>query len=204
MLKNTRFFKSLALILLAIFIVSAAACSNNNTTNGNISDTTAENNYSSAANENINNNSTMDDVSLNTSNTLNSATDAVGSSDQSTNTDDGANDIKLDSQNDRVSLTLEDIESYMLEKGVLIGERIRMAAEYVGAIDGFKYEASATEIYEYDLESDEYKALAAGDQIELAGMPGFYVDAIAVNGKFVLMGEPSQDVINRFVSFVAE
>ena len=44
--------------------------------------------------------------------------------------------------------TLDDIESYLLDKGVLSGERVQMGAELIGAISGFKYKDSVGEIYE--------------------------------------------------------
>lgn len=98
--------------------------------------------------------------------------------------------------------TLEDIENYLLDKGLLSGERVRMGAELIGGIDGFKYKDSVGEIYEYDVNSEEYKKLANGEEIPLQGMEGFTIKAASVNGKFVLIGDDaSQELINAFNSF---
>lgn len=107
------------------------------------------------------------------------------------------------SENDQMSSekTLDNIESYMLNSGVLSGERTQMAADMVGGIDGFKYADSGVEIYEYDINSEEYIALSNGEEVELKGMNGFTVRSKAINGKFVLMGEPTQEAIDAFNSF---
>lgn len=97
--------------------------------------------------------------------------------------------------------TLEDVEKYMLDNGAVSGERTQMAAEMVGGIAGFKYSDSGVEIYEYDVNTEEYISLSNGEEIPLQGMDGFTVGAIAINGRFVLMGEPSQEAIDTFNSF---
>ncbi len=97
---------------------------------------------------------------------------------------------------------LEDIENYLLDKGLLSGERVRMGAELIGGIDGFKYKDSVGEIYEYDVNSEEYKKLANGEEIPLQGMEGFTIKAVSVNGKFILIGDDtSQELIDAFNSF---
>lgn len=97
--------------------------------------------------------------------------------------------------------TLSDIETFLQKKGVLLGDKMQMAAEMVGAIDGFKYADCKTEIYEFDINSEEYKKLSNGEEIPLKGMEGFFVKAISANGKFVLIGDPSQEIIDAFESF---
>lgn len=98
--------------------------------------------------------------------------------------------------------TLDDIESYLLDKGVLSGERVQMGAELIGAISGFKYKDSVGEIYEYDINSEEYQKLANGEEIPLQGMDGFTMKAISVNGKFALFGDDvPQELIDAFNSF---
>ncbi len=97
--------------------------------------------------------------------------------------------------------SIDDIEKYMLENDAVSGQRTQMAANMVGAIDGFKYGDSNVEIYEYDINSKNYKTLAKGKKIPLEGMDGFEVEAVSINGKFVLIGEPSKDAINIFDSF---
>lgn len=92
-----------------------------------------------------------------------------------------------------------DIEDYLLKKGVLSGERTEMAADMVGAISGFKY--GDAEIYEYDTSSEEYKELSSGNAIPLKGMEDYLISPLAVNGKYVLMGEASEDLIQAFKDF---
>lgn len=104
--------------------------------------------------------------------------------------------------NETSEKTIEDIENYLLDKGVLSGERVRMGAELIGGVDGFKYKDSAGEIYEYDVYSEEYKKLSNGEEIPLQGMEEFTVKAASINGKFVLIGDNiSQELIDAFNSF---
>lgn len=91
------------------------------------------------------------------------------------------------------------IEDYLLDKNLLSGDRVEMAADMVGAMSGFKY--GNAEIYEYDTSSDEYKELSSGNSIPLKGVDGYTVDALAINGKYVLMGEASDDLIKAFKDF---
>lgn len=91
------------------------------------------------------------------------------------------------------------MEDYLLKKGVLSGERTEMAADMVGAISGFKY--GDAEIYEYDTSSKEYKELSSGNAIPLKGMEDYLISPLAVNGKYVLMGEASEDLMQAFKNF---
>lgn len=93
-----------------------------------------------------------------------------------------------------------DIEKYLLDKGLLLGDRIEMAAEMVGAISGFKYDTA--EIYEYDTESEQYKSLASGASIGIDGFEGVTISAAVVNGKYVLIGDNlSEELITAFKEF---
>lgn len=93
-----------------------------------------------------------------------------------------------------------EIEQYLLDSGVLSGERIEMAADLVGAISGFKY--GNAEIYEYDVNSDQYKSLASGGSIGITGFDGFEISAAAVNDKYVLIGDNLPDqLITAFKEF---
>lgn len=103
---------------------------------------------------------------------------------------------KYRSQNQQNTSSIED---YLLDKNLLSGDRVEMAADMVGAISGFKY--GNAEIYEYDTSSDEYKELSSGNSIPLKGVDGYTVDALAINGKYVLMGEASDDLIKAFKDF---
>ena len=98
--------------------------------------------------------------------------------------------------------TLEDIENYLLDKGVLSGERVPKWAVLIGGIDGFMYKDSTGEIYEYDTNSEAYQKLANGEEISLEGMENFTLKAVSINGKFVLFGDDvSQELIDAFNSF---
>lgn len=113
----------------------------------------------------------------------------------------GDNENGDDLKNQNQEKTLDDVEQFLKEKNVLSGEKTKTAAEMIGAIDGFKYLESNTEIYVYDTDSEEYTKLSAGEEVPIKGMEGFFVKAVSVNGKFVLMGEPSQEIIDAFDSF---
>lgn len=127
--------------------------------------------------------------------------EAANSKTESTINNSESIDEETELESSSKEKTLSDIESYMQSSGILSGERTQMAADIVGAIDGFKYTDSGVEVYEYDINSEEYTALSNGEEIELKGMEGFTIGAIAINGKYVLMGEPSQEAIDVFSSF---
>ena len=91
------------------------------------------------------------------------------------------------------------MEDYLLDKNLLSGERVEMAADMVGALSGFKY--GDTEIYEYDTSSEEYQELSSGNSIPLKGVDGYTVGTLAINGKYVLMGEASDDLVKAFKDF---
>lgn len=111
-------------------------------------------------------------------------------------------DSESNKQAKKQEKTIDEIEKYLLQKNVLSGERIEMDAKLIGGISGFKYKDSSGEIYEYDINSKEYKKLANGGKIPIQGMDGFDVEAISINGKFVLIGEDvPQKLIDAFNSF---
>lgn len=91
------------------------------------------------------------------------------------------------------------MEDYLLDKNLLSGDRVEMSADMVGALSGFKY--GDAEIYEYDTSSEEYQELSSGNAIPLDGMEDITVDALAINGKYVLMGEASDELIKAFKEF---
>ena len=99
--------------------------------------------------------------------------------------------------------TLADLETYLLNQGVLTGEKTETAASMIGATSGFKYADSNAEFYEYDENSDAYKTLSSGGSVEIEGMSGYAVSATAINGKYVLIssGDVSQELIDAFNSF---
>ena len=97
--------------------------------------------------------------------------------------------------------TLEDMESWLLEEGVLSGERTEADAELMRAEDGVKYADSNVEIYEYDIYSDTYNNLKSGASVGFDNAGPF--SAKAVNGKYVLIatGEVSQELVDAFKNF---
>lgn len=119
------------------------------------------------------------------------------------NEDNGDNDNKNDVSTEESSLT--DLEEYLLSVGVLSGERTETAASMIGALSGFKYADSYVEIYEYDVNSEEYKKLSSGESVELDGMAGVSIKATAINGKYVLIASYensiSQDAVDAFTSY---
>lgn len=123
----------------------------------------------------------------------------------SESTQNESNDTAEDASDQTGDPSLDDLESYLLDKGALTGEKTQTSAEMIGAISGFKYADANAEIYEYDENSDDYKTLSGGGSIEIEGMSGYTVSSTAINGKFVLMasssGEISQELIDAFNSF---
>ena len=97
--------------------------------------------------------------------------------------------------------TLEDMESWLLEEGVLSGERTEADAELMRAEDGVKYADSNVEIYEYDINSDTYNNLKSGASVGFDNAGPF--SAKAVNGKYVLIatGEVSEELVDAFKDF---
>lgn len=101
-------------------------------------------------------------------------------------------------------LSLDGLESTLLEKGLLKGEKTPVAAEMIGAKAGFKYADSETEVYEYDTSSEQYKKFTDGEEVELEGMEGFSIKSSAINGKFVLIfsnDSSNDDILNAFNSY---
>ena len=94
------------------------------------------------------------------------------------------------------------MEDYLLSEGVLEGERTEMAASIVGAETGFKY--GTAEIYQYDPESDAYKALEAGEGVTVEGF-NMTMKPKAVNAGYALFssasGEVSQELIDAFNAY---
>lgn len=124
----------------------------------------------------------------------------VDNLDSKSNTDSSTQDIVLDS-----SSALNDLEQYLLNQGVLSGNRTDVFAQMIGAKSGMKYKDSGVEIYEYSPDTEEYKELAKGNSIGVEGFEGVEITAKAINGNFVLIETQdktaSQDLINAFESY---
>lgn len=96
---------------------------------------------------------------------------------------------------------LADLEAFLLDKGVLLGDRVQKMGSMVGAIDGFGYDNC--EIYFYDTGSEAYQKVENGEEIFIEGMEslgGIKFDA--VNGSFVLFLKGSDSgLVEAFNSF---
>lgn len=99
-------------------------------------------------------------------------------------------------------LSLSDVEKSLTS--YLTGERTEMVASFIGAEQGFKYSSDGLhiEIYEYDVNSDEYKELCNNGYVEIEGFDGVTMNSSAINGKFVLFIEEypgdKAELINAF------
>lgn len=120
--------------------------------------------------------------------------------DSKPNADSSSQEIVLDS-----SSALSDLEQYLLNQGVLSGNRTDVFAQMIGAKSGMKYKDSGVEIYEYSPDTEEYKELTKGNPISIEGFEGVEITAKAINGNFVLIETQdktaSQDLINAFESY---
>ena len=118
----------------------------------------------------------------------------VSQSEESSVTDESSQE---EAQTESMSM-----ENYLLSEGVLEGERTEMAASIVGAETGFKY--GTAEIYQYDPESDAYKALEAGEGVTVEGF-NMTMQPEAVNAGYALFasasGEVSQELIDAFNAY---
>lgn len=95
---------------------------------------------------------------------------------------------------------LSDVENYFIEKGLVTGEKTLVEASMIGALNGFKYVDSDVEVYEYDLDSEQYKGLVENNTVEVEGF-GMEIIASAINGKYVLFcenAENKEEIINNF------
>lgn len=108
-------------------------------------------------------------------------------------------DDTTEQTNAETALTLQGLEEYLLDKGVLSGEKKPVAAEMIGAVSGFKYADSNAEFYEYDVDSEKYKQLKAGESVEIEGMTGFTITATSINGKFVLISSGNENVSQELI-----
>lgn len=108
-----------------------------------------------------------------------------------------------ENENVKVETSLESLEKYLLEKGLLTGSKTQTAAEMIGAKAGFKYPDSNAEFYEYDTNSDAYKTLVSGGSVEIEGMSGYSISAKAINEQYVLISSEnlSQELIDAFNSY---
>lgn len=94
-----------------------------------------------------------------------------------------------------------DMESYLIEKNLLSGDRVEMASDMVGAVSGFKY--GDAEIYKYDMEAESYKDLIKENKITLKDF-GVDLVPLAINEGYVLFGKAPEELIAAFKEFKGE
>lgn len=90
--------------------------------------------------------------------------------------------------------SLDNLSAYLVEKGVVTGEKTDTMYQMIDAIGGFKYLDSDVEVYKYDTNSDVYKTIV--ETGEYSGMK-----FVAINDQFVLLmtnNTDGQDVIQAF------
>lgn len=175
-MKNTK-----TMLILCVMMLALCSCSNKN-------------------NESVSNNtsSPTDIVATNitTTNPTEEPTEPPTAEPTATPTKKTAKKKKTQKYDD----TLDGIEKYFSDKELLTGERTKKEASMIGGIDGFAYAESDIEIYEYDINSEEYKSLSNGEGVPIEGMENYSVTADAINGKFILLSD-SQKIINAFNNF---
>lgn len=103
-------------------------------------------------------------------------------------------------QKNKYDDSLEGIEKYFSDKKLLSGKRTRKEASMIGGIDGFAYLDSDIEIYEYDINSQEYNMFKNGEAVPIKGMESFTIKADAINGKFILLSD-NKKIIKAFNNF---
>ena len=73
-----------------------------------------------------------------------------------------------------------DLQTYLLDEGVITGTPDDCLYQLIGAKDGIKYPDTDIELYEYDMTSTEYQTIVS--TMEINGIP-----VAAVNGPYVLI-----------------
>jgi hypothetical protein len=167
--------KKLLMTLLSICFIVLCSCSKNNTT--------------SVTNTNTVDESTNENVNTDESNKIEEA-ETTDSNDTTSNNDSEVTTVQ----------SLDDVENYLKSAGVLTGEKTEMAAEMVGAVNGFKYLDNSVEVYEFDIESEAYKKVLETNEMDLTDF-GTTIPVNAINGKYVLYCDESatkDDIIKVF------
>lgn len=100
--------------------------------------------------------------------------------------------------------SLADLEQYLLDSGLISGERTEKSASLIGAISGFGYGDQDAEVYEFDENSEAYKNMKETNSLTLEGFD-FSMTPAAINGKYVLIfsnnSEPNQSIVDVFNSY---
>lgn len=96
---------------------------------------------------------------------------------------------------------LSELVDYLKSFDLLEGEETEMAASMIGAIRGVRYKV--VELYEYDINSDVYKAIVKSNKITLKDFDiEFEVDGI--NNQFIILcslAENRKELLEKFNSY---
>lgn len=129
---------------------------------------------------------------------------ACGNKSESSSDKKQQNEVNAFVENDETSTpipTKEDniavMEEYLLNKGVISGERTEMAAVLIGGLSGFKYDTPKAEVYEFDINSEAYKRLLETKKIEIGELEPVN---LIFNGKYILFSV-DENVINAFMEY---
>lgn len=101
-------------------------------------------------------------------------------------------------EGEELDASIGDVETYLVDLGLLSGDRADTEAFAVGAKSGFKYADQGAEIYEYDITSGTYQSIAENGSLTIMG---FTFDFI-INHQFALLGSDlSEELVNAFLAF---
>lgn len=93
---------------------------------------------------------------------------------------------------------LSDLVDYLKSFDLLEGEETQMAASMIGAIRGVKYKR--IELYEYDINSDVYKAVVKSNKITLKDLD-MELEVDGINNQFIILcgkAENKKEVLEKF------
>jgi hypothetical protein len=99
------------------------------------------------------------------------------------------------------SSPLSDLVDYLKSFDLLEGEETQMAASMIGAIRGVKYKR--IELYEYDINSDVYKAIVKSNKITLKDLD-MELEVDGINNPFIILcgkAENKKEVLEKFNSY---
>ena len=95
--------------------------------------------------------------------------------------------------------TFSDFESVLSDNGIAYTEKVRMAAELIGGVDGYKYKTPDynIEVYTFDPSSDAYLTAEKDGAVAMEGFGSF--SAYAHNGMVLVQTDNlPQEVIDLF------
>lgn len=88
--------------------------------------------------------------------------------------------------------SIDTVSKYLVDSKLVSGDPIKMESSLIGAKNGVKYtKPLKVEIYEYDTNSKEYKAVKETNKITISSF-NMEIGIDAINGKYVLICEDGQ------------